>query len=332
MNTIRMMMNAIRPVIRARRAIFGPQRPTWNEELELIATVLRSGANPSVLLPLSWQRAITDPERPATPVVSATSRREITIPSEQAGVPGIESQVFEAPEADTTKTIIYLHGGGYSIGSLRSHRDLICRIAHACGVRVIAPAYRLAPEHPFPAQLDDALSVYAHVRAEGTPPENIAFAGESAGAGLSLSTAIALRDRGLPMPAAIVAVSPWVDLEGRGKSLDDNAAYDFVRRHALRQYARRFVRDEDLRNPLAAPLHADLRDLPPLLIHVGASEGLLDDGLHLAERARDAGVDVTLQVFPDMIHAFHVFAPMLPVAREAIADIGDFTRAHLAST
>jgi acetyl esterase/lipase len=198
-------------------------------------------------------------------------------------------------------------------------------------MRVLAPAYRLAPEHPFPAQLEDARAVYAFVREQGGRPERVVIAGESAGAGLTLSLALWLRDHGQPLPAALAVVSPWVDLEGRGRSLDDNRRYDFVSRYALQQYAKRFVQPRDLRNPLAAPIHASLHGLPPLLVHVGAAEGLLDDALHLAERARDQGVDVTLQVFPDMIHAFHVFAPMLPVAREAIADIGVFARRHTAA-
>jgi acetyl esterase/lipase len=139
---------------------------------------------------------------------------------------------------------------------------------------------------------------------------------------------VALRDRGLPLPAAAVLVSPWVDLEAASASVRENAAWDFVTRRGLEVYTRRFVRREDLRNPLAAPIHADFAGLPPLLVQVGEVEALRDDGVRLAERARAAGVVVELEVWPDMIHAFHVFAPMLAEAREAIERIGAFCRAH----
>lgn len=323
MNVIRTLMDGVRPVVRARRAVFGPLRPTWNEDLEVVATVLQRSSNASTFMPLAWQRAVTDPPRPTTRVMRETRMTDVQVPSAAGPIP---SMWFETDETDRERVLIYLHGGGYSIGSLRSHRDLICRIAHASKMRVLAPAYRLAPEHPFPAQLEDARAVYDFVREQGVRPDRIVIAGESAGAGLTLSTAVSLRDAGQALPAGLAVVSPWVDLEGRGRSLDDNRRYDFVSRYALQQYAKRFVAPRDLRNPLAAPIHASLHDLPPLLVHVGAAEGLLDDALHLAERARDQQVDVTLQVFPDMIHAFHVFAPMLPVAREAIQDIGDFAR------
>ncbi|MCA9578275.1 MAG: alpha/beta hydrolase [Polyangiales bacterium] len=329
MNVIRKLMDGARPVVRARRAVFGPLRPTWSEDFEVVATVLRRSSNASTLMPLAWQRAVTDPPRPETRVMRETHMADVHVPSPAGPIP---CMWFEAANHDPERALIYLHGGGYSIGSLRSHRDLICRIAQAARMRVLAPAYRLAPEHPFPAQLEDARAVYAYVRAQGVRPEHIVIAGESAGAGLTLSTALWLRDQGQPLPAALAVVSPWVDLEGRGRSLDDNRRYDFVSRYALQQYAKRFVPRHELRNPLAAPIHAALHDLPPLLIHVGAAEGLLDDALHLAERARDQGVDVTLQAFPDMIHAFHVFAPLLPVAREAIADIGAFARERTGAT
>jgi acetyl esterase/lipase len=238
--------------------------------------------------------------------------------------------------------VIYLHGGGYSVGSVRSHTDLIARIAQATGARVIAPEYRLAPEYPFPTQLEDAIAIYCHLLSGGADaasglgpsaplqPSRIVLAGESAGAGLSLSTMVALRERGLPLPAAAVLVSPWVDLEATSASMVENAPWDFVTRRGLDVYARRFVRAEDMRHPLAAPIHADLRGLPPLLVQVGEVETLRDDGIRLAERARAAGVEVELEVWPDMIHAFHVFAPMLADAREAIERIGAFCRAHTA--
>jgi acetyl esterase/lipase len=315
MNLIRELMRRVRPVVRLRRQAFGPRRPTWSEEFETIATVLWATSDASTLLPLSVQRYAVDGPRPDTDVV-----RETTVTSVSAnGVPG---HWFSRPDSRHERVVVYLHGGGYSVGSVRSHRDLIARLCKASGARVLAIDYRLAPEHPFPAQLDDSLSAYSWLLEQGILPENTAIAGESAGGGLTLSTMLALRDQGRAMPAAAALVSPWVDLEGRSESYVENRRYDFVTRRAIAAYTERFVPKHEMRHPMASPIHADLAGLPPTLVQVGEVESLRDEGVELSERIRQAGGNVTLEVWADMIHAFHVFAPMLPEARDAIDRMG----------
>ena len=221
--------------------------------------------------------------------------------------------------------ILYLHGGGYVMGSIRTHRALAARIARAAGIQTLIIDYRLAPEHPFPAALEDAHHVYGWLLQQKIPPQRLVVAGDSAGGGLALALLLYLRDRGEPMPAAAVCLSPWTDLAGTGASIRSKAAVDpIVPVAALDFVARQYLQTEDAQNPYASPLYGDLHSLPPLLIHVGTHEVLLDDSLRFAEKARAAGVDVTLEVWPDMMHVWHFFAPFLPEARQAIGEIGTF--------
>ncbi len=238
---------------------------------------------------------------------------------------GVSCEWFSQPESDPERVVLYFHGGGYSTGSINSHRDFLARLCIASGTRVLAADYRLAPEHPFPAQLEDSHAVYRWLlEREGMAPEHIVMGGESAGAGLTLSTLVSLRDEGLPLPAGAVLISGWFDLDPRSTSMQFNSHYDFVTRLGVRTMAKRFAPRDEHRNPLVSPVHAELAGLPPLLVQVGAAESLLDDSLRVAERARSEGVDVTLEVWPDMIHAWHVFAPMLEEGRKAIDRIGVF--------
>jgi len=323
-NVIRAMMGGLRPVIRARRAIFGPRRPTWTLELETVAEVLRRSANLSTVLPLQIQRRVIDPPRPVTKPM-----REVDMKPVDAG--GVSAEWFSQPASDRSRVILYLHGGGYSTGSINSHRDFLARLCIASGMRVLAADYRLAPEHPFPAQLEDSHRVYRWLIEElGIHPEHIVIGGESAGAGLTLSTLVSLRDAGLPLPAGGVLVSGWFDLDSRSTSMQFNSHYDFVTRIGIRTMAKRFAPRSEHSNPLVSPVHADMSGLPALLIQVGAAETLLDDNLRVAEAARSAGVEVKLEVWPDMIHAWHVFAPMLEEGRRAIARIGEFVKERTA--
>lgn len=315
-------MKRVRPIVRLRRRIFGPSRASWSEEFETIATVLRVSADLSTRLPLSVQRHAVDGPRPDTDVVKETTMT----PVRAGGVPGFW---FSRPDSRVDRAVIYLHGGGYSVGSVRSHRDLIARLCRATGTRVLALDYRLAPEHPFPAQLDDSLAAFRWLVEGGTAERHIAIAGESAGAGLTLSTLLALRDRGHALPAAAALVSPWVDLDGGRASYRENRHWDFVTPRAIEAYARRFVPRSSRRLPLASPIHAELHGLPPTLIQVGQVESLRDEGIALADKIRAAGGDVELEVWDDMIHAFHVFAPMLREARDAIDGIGLHFRQRL---
>jgi len=296
-------------------------RPSWDERFETWATLLHHYAKRSLWIPLSMQRrAMAGLLEPGGPAV----RHE---PVDAGGVP---AEWFRPEGCDESRVILYLHGGGYCLGSIDTHRDPIGRFCAAAGVRGLVPAYRLAPEHPFPAQLHDALAAYRWVVAGGVPPSRIVVAGESAGAGLTLSLLVALRDAGDPLPAAAVCVSPWVDLEMTGQSLRDNARFDYVPRHVLSRYTRYFVPTGDSRNPLAAPLHADLRALPPMLVLAGEVETLLDDARRIADRARGQGVDVALEIEPDMIHAWPLFAAGFPRAQQSLERMAAFVRSRLA--
>ena len=234
----------------------------------------------------------------------------------------------ETPDA----AILYLHGGGYVIGSPRSHRHLAAAIGAAADAAVLLPDYRLAPEHPFPAALDDAVIAYRWLLAKNVAPSRIVIAGDSAGGGLTVATLVALRDAGTPLPAAAVCISPWTDLSFSLPTHTTRAAVDpIVTREGVGKMATAYLAGKDPRTSLASPLFADLRGLPPLLIHVGDDEVLLDDAVQLAERARKAGVDVTLDVWPKMIHVWHWFFPMLDEGQAAIDRIGEFVKGRIAA-
>lgn len=247
-------------------------------------------------------------------------------PDTVGGVPG---EWIEADGAVQDRGVLYLHGGGYVAGSIDSHRGLTGHLAQAMGCRIFAADYRLAPEHPHPAQVDDATAAYRGLIADhGIDAAHLAVAGDSAGGGLTIATLVALRDAGDPLPAAAVPISPWIDLEATGESAVTRAAADpMVSAGSLKLIGRMFVGDDgDLQDPLAAPLHAELSGLPPMLIHVGDAEVLLDDSNRLAAKIAEAGGEATLEVWPDMVHVWHGSAGFVPEADQAIARIAEFTR------
>jgi epsilon-lactone hydrolase len=250
---------------------------------------------------------------------------------ERVTVPDRPAEWLRPPGARTDAAILYLHGGGYVIGSPRSHRHLAAAIARAAGTAGLLVDYRLAPEHPFPAAVEDAVAAYQWLLAGGLAPRRLVVAGDSAGGGLTIALLLALRDRGLPRPAAGVCISPWVDLTCSGATYATKAAVDpIVTRQSTTAMAHAYAGAHDPKAPLLSPLYADLRGLPPLLVQVGSDEVLLDDALGLGERARAAGVDVTVEEWPAMIHVWHWFLPMLAEAERAIGVIGEFVRARLA--
>ncbi len=233
------------------------------------------------------------------------------------------------PSARIDAAVLYLHGGGYVIGSPRSHRHLAAAIGAAGKTRVLLPDYRLAPEHPFPAAVEDATAAYRWLIAQKIAPGRIVIAGDSAGGGLAVAALIALRDAGVPLPAAGVCLSPWVDLTGSGASYASRANVDpIVKRDGIDRMALAYLAGKDARTPLASPLFADLHGLPPLLIHVGDAEVLLDDAVQLAARAKAAGVDTSLDVRDEMIHVWQWFFPMLDEGQAAIDRIGQFVQAQ----
>jgi epsilon-lactone hydrolase len=223
--------------------------------------------------------------------------------------------------------VLYLHGGCYGMGSVETHRELMTRIAIAASMRVIGINYRLAPANPFPAAVEDAAAAYRWLLEKGIEASRIMLAGDSAGAGLALALALKMRDDEVALPAAIACISPWVDLAVTGESMASRAADDpIVSRAMLLEWAELYLGNNDPRTPLASPLYADLRGLPPLLIQVGSAEVLLDDATRLADKASAAGVEARLAVWQEMIHVWHSFAAVLAEGREAIAGIGRFLR------
>ena len=248
---------------------------------------------------------------------------------ERVTAPVAPAEWLRPPSAEAGRVVLYLHGGGYVIGSPRSHRHLAAAIAGAAGASALLLDYRLAPEHPFPAAVEDATAAYRWLLDQAIAPEHIVIAGDSAGGGLTVATVLALREARVPLPAGGVCISPWVDLTCSGASYATKAAADpIVRRAGVEEMARAYLGATPPRTPLASPLFADLRGLPPLLIHVGSDEVLLDDAVQLAERAKAAGVDATLEIYDRMIHVWHWFLPMLDEAQTAVEAIGRFVRSR----
>jgi acetyl esterase/lipase len=240
---------------------------------------------------------------------------------------GVDAEWSTWPEADPTRAILFLHGGGYISGSIDSHRPLATAIGRAAGARTLALGYRRAPEHRFPAALEDVMSGYRYLLDEGFAPEHIAIAGDSAGGGLTIAMMVATRDRALALPSCGWCISPWVDLENTGATMSTKAAVDpLIQKPYLEELATSYLGAASPRSPLASPLYADLRRLPPVLIQVGSAETLLDDSVRLAGALGAADDIVTLEVWPDMIHAFPLFHGEVAAARRAVARAGRFIR------
>ncbi|MES5487387.1 alpha/beta hydrolase [Bradyrhizobium sp. INPA03-11B] len=254
----------------------------------------------------------------------------VSVTCQPVSAGGVDGEWLVPSGAPRDKAILYFHGGGFRIGSVASHRDLAARIADASGCRVLSINYRLAPEHRFPAALDDALTAYQYLRDQGLRPADIAFAGDSAGGNLVLAAMLAARHRGLPLPAAGALMSPWTDLAATGASYESRAEADPIHQRAMiLALAKNYLgKDGDVSDPLASPLYADLTGLPPLLVQVGDRETVRDDSTELVAKAKAVGVDVELQVWDRMIHVFQMF-PEIPQAREAIASLAAFLRNHL---
>lgn len=292
-----------------------------SKELQELVTLLRSLPDRSGL-PFPERREEFEQVASQLPVPDG-------VDSEPLQVEGIPAE-WIIPDAAGEGALLYLHGGGYTIGSIKTHRPLVARIALAAAIPALMIDYRLAPEYPYPAAVEDAVAAYRWLRGRGFSPAHIGIAGDSAGGGLTVATLVALREKDMQMPAAAVCLSPWVDMEMTGESMQTRAEVDpVVQPLSLREMAEAYLGETDPRTPLAAPLYADLTGLPPMLIQVGTSEVLLDDATRLAERARAAGVDVTLEPWDDMIHVWHFFAAMLPEAGQAIGRIGSFIKQHL---
>lgn len=250
---------------------------------------------------------------------------------EKIRINNIAANWISTPESNLSNIILYLHGGGYVAGSLTSHQDLALRISRASKSRILLIDYRLAPEHPFPAAIDDAILCYKWLlEQEKIPPNRIVIAGDSAGGGLALSTLIKLRDESIPLPTAAVCLSPWTDLAMTGNSIKENAKIDpWLKPSELYFLAELYIGNNDPKNPLISPLYGKLEGLPPILIHAGNAEILKSDSIRFAEKAKEAGIDITLKIWDDMIHVFQAFASWAPEGQEAINKIGEYIKSKL---
>lgn len=247
-------------------------------------------------------------------------------PVDAAGIPA----EWIIPDGAGDRTLLYLHGGGYLLGSIKTHRVLAALLAAASGARALIIDYRLAPEHPFPAAVEDTVATYRWLLAQGISSDRIVIGGDSAGGGLAIAAMVSLRDEGQPLPATAVCLSPWTDLEITGDALnvEDNQEIA-VQREALLAMAKTYLGGADPRHPLASPIHAALQGLPPLYIQAGGAETLLDDATRLARNAQDAGVDVEIEIWDDMFHVWQAYAPILPEGRQAIDKIGGYIKKRL---
>ena len=249
---------------------------------------------------------------------------------QQTTVGDIPAEWLRPADTADNRAILYLHGGAYTMGSCTTHRALASRIAIAGKAPAVQPEYRLAPEHPFPAALQDCVAAYRWLVDYGISPQKIVVAGDSAGGGLAVALALSLRDDDVPLPAAIACMSPWADLALTGESLGTRANVDPVcSLEQSRLHAGHYVGKADPRAALVSPVYADLHGLPPVLIHVGDREILLSDATRLAARAREHGVDVELKVWEGMWHVWHLFAAWLPEGQQAVDEIGAFISKHI---
>ncbi|MHA1802985.1 MAG: alpha/beta hydrolase [Promethearchaeota archaeon] len=243
---------------------------------------------------------------------------------ERVDAGGIPAEWILNPNATDEGILFHLFGGGYIMGSLETRRTNPSMIARAANIRCLNVQYRLAPEYPFPAAVEDSIQAYRWLLSTGINSKKIIIEGESAGGGLSVATLLKIKELSLPMPAGAILLSPWVDLTCKGKSIKTNAKYEPELASSVRALASLYLNGANRKNPLASPLHGDLSGLPPLLIQVGEIEVLRDECVALAEKARDAGVDVTLEVWKGMTHVFQSFGDALPESKKAIESIKEF--------
>lgn len=288
-----------------------------------IRTTLRPALSPKT--PIKLQRFCSD----AASAIVLGPRGYKTKKQTIAQVPTVHIQ------PKTTQSglgILYLHGGGYVVGSSKSHTKLAAQIGHSAQAQVWLPEYRLAPEHPSPAAIEDVVAVYKALLAQGQDPKKLVIAGDSAGGGLSLSTAIAIRDAGLPLPAVLVLLSPWVDLSLSGSTMKTHAAQDaMLSEDWLAWCAKNYCGHKSTTDPTCSPLYADLTGLPPILIHVGTEEVLLDDAKRLAKQTEKYGIPTNLKVYDRVGHVFQFHAGILNESNDSIERIGQFIDKHTQS-
>jgi epsilon-lactone hydrolase len=295
------------------------------QELEAVTAKIKA-------LPPSHTQTLEDLRKLADKAVRAFPVGQNTI-VENVVIGAMAAERLTPAGADRSACLLYLHGGGYAIGSPRSHRHLAVDLAARAGITALVPEYRLAPEYPFPAAVDDALAAYRSLLDAGLAPGCIAIAGDSAGGGLTVACLLAARDAGLPMPAAAACLSPWADMTASGVSYQSKATVDvLVKKEDLMRYGTAYLGGAKSTATLASPALADLTGLPPLFIQVGSEEVLLDDARLLAAKAEAAGVAVTLEEWPDMFHVWQWYWPMLEEGRQANVAIAAFIKQRIAQS
>jgi acetyl esterase/lipase len=315
--TVVLLAKAFPQVVRSRRT--GRRHPRWSLFFETLRLALRNYASWTHSLDWKGQREAWD-----SLALPKAFFRHTRIEALVAN--GVPCESFGPHAAPSSRVLLYLHGGSYIYGSTTSHRELLVNLAEACGAKVFAPNYRLAPEHPFPAALEDAVTVYRWLLDQGVSPKNVVIAGDSAGAGLSVATLLSLRDQQYALPAAAALLCPWVNLAERGASWDSNACYDWTDPAQFDLWVAAYAGEKNASSPLVSPALADLRGLPPLLIQLGGLEMVFDQAMAFAEQAKSAGVPTTLHVYDDMIHVWQTFGAVCPEAGLAIQEIAAFVR------
>src|SRR5689334_2099365 len=295
--------------------------PVTSQEIDAIRALLTSKPRP-----VGWQE-----RRQRIDEIGATWTVADDVELEEVDLGGdLPGEWSLAPGSDRSRVLIFFHGGGYCSGSILSHRRLVTEAGRAARMRTLAVGYRLAPEHPYPAAHDDAMTAWRFVRRQGIPADHIAVGGDSAGGNLSITLINRLRAADEPLPACAWLISPWTDLTMSGASLDTKDAVDpIIHKAYLGELAEAYVpTDIDRESPLISPLFADLRDFPPILIQVGSAETLLADATRFAAAAGSVDVDVRLEIWPHMIHAWPLWNAKLTAGREELANAGEFLRAH----
>ena len=324
-DSLRVVGASVSAALRAlvRRLLGRPMHPKWPFKMELTVAATRGAWSVMPVIGMVRWRNVGEAMSPLltdglTPTFVNLNPGEAT---------PLHAAWLQPPDAGPS-VLLYFHGGGFVFGSLRTHGEMIGALARAARARTFSVEYRLAPEHPAPAAVTDAVKAYRYLLGQGIDSRRIALAGDSAGGTLVLSTLSALREAGLPLPGAAVAISPWVDLGCSGESFEKNSGYDFVGKEHCQLAAHHYLAGKDPSSPALSPLFASLSELPPLLVQAGSLETLVDQIRAFATRAREAGADLTFSEYPDMVHVWHLLRAVTPEGARAIDEAGKFIREH----